>query len=217
MERHKSASRGDAAWRDQASTSTHLRRPTPRTRHLPQGRESRGLQAGMVWPETPRGDCPGKHLLTLDEAAWPSGAAAQGGSVGDPAPGPQVGTRCLPSGRSPWQACRGHAAGRAGLPPGGSPGRRPGSARGAGGLLPVPSWRSLDLQGRPEQGPGGQPQPRREAMQAAEGPRARKASRNREVLGALKGVLPCPLALCGRGEPDPGPRLCRLPPNVTGM
>lgn len=29
-------------------------------------------------------------------------------------------------------------------------------------------------------------------MQAAEGPRARKASRNREVLGALKSVLPCP-------------------------
>ena len=45
-ERHKSASRGDAAWRDQASTSTHLRRPTPRTRHLPQGRAGVPRSAG---------------------------------------------------------------------------------------------------------------------------------------------------------------------------
>ena len=37
---------GDTAWRDQASTSTHLRRPTPRTRHLPQGRAGVPRSAG---------------------------------------------------------------------------------------------------------------------------------------------------------------------------
>lgn len=84
---------------------------------------------------------------------------------------------------------------------------------GEWGLLPVPSWLSLDLQGRPERGPRWAATAPKGGHAGGGGSEGQKSLQKQGSAGGSKERV----ALSGRGEPDPGPRLCRLSPNVTGM